>query len=83
MMPTLAKRLVGNDRRRDEQGASSGIDRRRCAERRREKVSPVPMSDAEWHKYLEMPNLLEIPVEAPNGMQIKAIDLRLLSPKKT
>ena len=82
-MPLLAKRLAGKDRRRNELGAPSGIDRRRCAERRTTKTGSMPMSDTEWHEYLEMPNFLEISVEVPHGLQIKAEDTGSLTPSKS
>lgn len=68
-MPLLSARKAGSDRRHKDALAPGGADRRRCIDQRKHKVRAMTISDAEWKKYLEMPNLLEIYVEAPTGMK--------------
>lgn len=68
-MPILHNRRTGGDRRRHDHGGYQGFDRRVRGDQRTRRSRLDLLSDAEWQRYLEMPNLLELPVTVHDDPQ--------------
>jgi hypothetical protein len=68
-VPILHNRRTGGDRRRRDQGGYNGFDRRVRGDQRKRRSRLDVLSDAEWLRYLEMPNLLDLPVTVRDDPQ--------------
>lgn len=68
-MPILHERRRGVDRRRNDHGGYQGFDRRVCGDQRMRRARRASLSDAEWSRYLEMPDLLEMWVDVPADLR--------------
>jgi hypothetical protein len=75
-MPILHERRHGVDRRCRDHGGYPGFDRRVRVDQRKRRSRLDLLSDAEWTRYLEMPNLLEMPVSMTADQQMHFHDIR-------
>jgi hypothetical protein len=60
----IVERRSGRDRRQSDRGSPTGVERRRCAEKRKPELVELAISDSDWLHYFGKPaaELLARPV---------------------
>jgi hypothetical protein len=75
-VPILHNRRTRGDLRRYDHGVYQGFDRRIHGDQRKRRSRLDQLSDAEWQRYLEIPNLLEMPVSMSADQRTHFHDIR-------